>query len=40
MAKKVVLAHGGTMIFESVQDKGSTFGFRLPIEAMQTQKPE
>lgn len=40
MAKKVVLAHGGTMIFESVQDKGSTFGFRLPVEAVVTQKPE
>ena len=31
LAKKVIEGHGGTMIFESELDKGSTFGFRLPI---------
>ena len=29
MAKKVVVAHGGSIIFKSVEGKGSTFGFRL-----------
>jgi signal transduction histidine kinase len=32
LAKKVIDAHGGTIIFNSVEDKGSTFGFRLPIQ--------
>lgn len=32
MAQKVVIAHSGSMIFESVEGKGSTFGFRLPLE--------
>jgi signal transduction histidine kinase len=32
LAKKVVEAHGGKVIFESVEGEGSTFGFRLPIE--------
>ncbi len=31
MARKVVVAHGGTMIFETTEGKGSTFGFRLPV---------
>lgn len=31
LAKKVVVAHGGSMIFNSVEGKGSTFGFRLPL---------
>ncbi len=33
LAKKVVDAHGGQIIFESVEGKGSTFGFRLPLPA-------
>lgn len=33
MAKKVIVAHGGAILFESVEDKGSMFGFRLPLEA-------
>jgi signal transduction histidine kinase len=32
LAKKVVTAHGGSMVFESVEGEGSTFGFRLPIK--------
>ena len=32
MAKKVVIAHGGSIIFNSVEGKGSTFGFRLPLK--------
>lgn len=31
MAKKVVVAHGGSIVFNSVEGKGSTFGFRLPL---------
>jgi signal transduction histidine kinase len=29
MAKKVVVAQGGAMLFESEEGKGSTFGFRF-----------
>lgn len=32
LAKKVVDAHKGDVIFESEEGKGSTFGFRLPIQ--------
>lgn len=32
LARKVVLAHGGQMVFESKESKGSTFGFRLPVK--------
>jgi len=31
LAKKVIDAHGGKVIVESLEGKGSTFGFRLPI---------
>jgi signal transduction histidine kinase len=34
LAKKVVDAHGGSMVFESVEDEGSTFGFRLPVKKL------
>lgn len=29
MAKKVIMAHGGVVLFESQEGKGSTFGFRF-----------
>lgn len=32
LARKVIVAHGGDVIFKSVEDKGSTFGFTLPIK--------
>lgn len=31
MAKKVIVAHGGAIVFESTEGQGSTFGFRLPL---------
>lgn len=31
LAKKVIDAHGGEIIFESKEKKGSAFGFRLPL---------
>jgi signal transduction histidine kinase len=34
LAKKVVDAHQGEIIFSSTENKGSTFGFRLPIEKL------
>jgi signal transduction histidine kinase len=32
LAKKVVMAHGGKMVFSSVENQGSVFGFRIPID--------
>lgn len=34
LAKKVIVAHGGRMVFDSVEGEGSTFGFRLPVKKM------
>lgn len=34
LAKKVIDAHGGGVLFESVEGKGSTFGFTLPLEQL------
>lgn len=34
LAKKVIDAHSGSIIFESQEGKGSTFGFRLPIKKL------
>lgn len=31
MAQKIIVEQGGAVIFESVEDKGSTFGFRFPL---------
>jgi signal transduction histidine kinase len=36
LAKKVIVAHGGSMVFESTEGEGSTFGFRLPIKKLST----
>lgn len=36
LAKKVIVAHGGSMVFHSVEGEGSTFGFRLPIKKLQS----
>lgn len=33
LAKKIIDAHGGKIIFESKEGKGSTFGFALPISS-------
>jgi signal transduction histidine kinase len=34
LAKMVITAHGGKIVFESVEGEGSTFGFRLPIKKL------
>lgn len=34
LTKKVITAHGGSIVFESVEGEGSTFGFRLPIKKL------
>lgn len=34
MAKKVIIAQGGAVIFSSTEGKGSTFGFTMPKEAL------
>ncbi len=39
LAKKVITAHGGSMVFESIKDEGTTFGFRLPIKKLSVPPP-
>jgi signal transduction histidine kinase len=34
LAKKVITAHGGSMVFSSVEGEGSVFGFRLPVKKL------
>lgn len=36
LAKKVIVAHDGEVVFESVEDKGSTFGFRLSLDKLKS----
>lgn len=36
LAKRVVVAHGGKIMFESNEGKGSMFGFSLPIKRLQS----
>jgi len=40
MAKKVIVAQGGAVIFKSQQGKGSTFGFTFPKAALLPPPPE
>lgn len=35
LARKIIIAHGGTIIFESVEGKGSVFGFKIPLAKLQ-----
>ncbi len=39
MAKKVIVAQGGALIFKSVEGKGSTFGFSFPRAAKELKGP-
>ncbi|CAN5419664.1 hypothetical protein BH10PAT3_BH10PAT3_2440 [soil metagenome] len=39
MAKKVIIAQGGTIIFSSEEGKGSTFGFSFPRAALEVKNP-
>lgn len=39
LARKVIDGHGGSLVFESKEGKGSTFGFRLPIKKLSTPPP-
>jgi signal transduction histidine kinase len=32
LARRVVTAHGGAIIFKSTEGKGSTFGFKMPLD--------
>lgn len=38
MAKKVVIAQGGAVLFNSVEGKGSTFGFTFPLKPLLANK--
>ena len=41
MAQKVIIAQGGSVIFESKEGKGSTFGFSFPMEKLRVpESPE
>jgi signal transduction histidine kinase len=36
LAKRVITAHGGGMVFDSAPNEGTTFGFRLPVKKLST----
>jgi signal transduction histidine kinase len=38
MAKKVIIAQGGSMIIESKEGKGSTFGFSFPKDKLEVKE--
>lgn len=38
MAKKVIVAEGGAIIFKTIEGKGSTFGFSFPREKLELKK--
>lgn len=38
LAKKVITLHDGRIIFQSEENKGSTFGFALPVQKLKPQK--
>lgn len=38
MAQRVVSAQGGSVIFESEEGKGSTFGFKFPLKSIKTKQ--
>ncbi len=40
MAKKVIVAQGGALIFDSKEGKGSTFGFSFPKDKLEAVEPE
>jgi signal transduction histidine kinase len=40
MAKKVVIAQGGSLIFNSTEGKGSTFGFTFPKDKIKADQPK
>ena len=39
MAKKVIVAQGGAIIFKSTEGKGSTFGFSFPRSKVELKSP-
>jgi signal transduction histidine kinase len=39
MAKKVIIAQGGAIILKSQEGKGSTFGFRFPLDRVKAEQP-
>ncbi len=40
MAKKVIVAQGGAVIFKTQEGKGSTFGFSFPRKELEVKEPE
>lgn len=40
LAKKIISAHDGKIVFETAEGKGSTFGFRLPIKELESSSDE
>lgn len=34
LTKRVIVEHGGSMVFESIPEEETTFGFRLPVKKL------